>query len=263
MTAGTTGGTATGMSLAGRTALVTGGASGIGLATAHRFAGAGARVVVADVDGAGAAAAARALEAGGGRAVAVEVDVTDATAVARMVDVCEQTFDGLHAVSLNAGVTGYPTPALEADEAEFDRILAVNVKGAWLCARAAAPAIRRAGGGSIVITGSVMGERTRPGFGAYASSKAAANHLARSLALEWAPLVRVNAVAPVATDTAMLPSFLGREDPEARRAAFVASIPLGRLAQPEDVADAILFLASDASRFITGVVLPVDGGRSI
>jgi 3-oxoacyl-[acyl-carrier protein] reductase len=242
------------MSLTGRSAVVTGGGSGIGLATARAFAAAG---------GDRALPAAQELEAAGATAIAVTVDVTDAAGVERLVATTVQAFGALHVVSHSAGLAGYPTPALDAEEAEFDRIMAVNVKGAWLCARAAAPAIRRSGGGSIVLTGSVMGERTRPGFGAYASSKAATNHLARTLALEWAPLVRVNAVAPVATDTAMLPMFLGPDEPEARRAAFVAGIPLGRLAQPEDVADAVLFLASDAARFITGVVLPVDGGRSI
>ena len=116
----------------------------------------------------------------------------------------------------------------------------------------------------MIITGSVMGERARPGFSAYAPSKAAANHMARILALELAAdQIRVNAVAPVATNTAMLPLFLGPEQPEQAREAFIAGIPLGRLAEPADVADAIVFLASDAARFITGVVLPVDGGRSI
>ena len=124
--------------------------------------------------------------------------------------------------------------------------------------------MRRAGGGAITITGSVMGKRARPGFGAYAASKAAANHLARVLALELAADgIRVNGLAPVATDTPMLASFLGPDDPERSRAAFIAGIPLGRLAQPEDIADAALFLVSAAARFLTGVVLPVDGGRAI
>jgi 3-oxoacyl-[acyl-carrier protein] reductase len=167
-------------------------------------------------------------------------------------------------LSCNAGLAGYPTSALEADPDEFDRIFAVNVKGVWNCVRAAVPAMRRAGGGAITIVGSVMGERARPGFGAYAASKAAVNHLAKVLALELAADgIRVNALAPVATDTAMLPQFLGPDDPERARAAFIAGIPLGRLAQPEDIADAAVFLSSDAARFLTGVVLPVDGGRSI
>jgi 3-oxoacyl-[acyl-carrier protein] reductase len=147
-------------------------------------------------------------------------------------------------------------PALDADPDEFSRIFEVNVKGVWLGVRTAVPAMRRAGGGAIVITGSVMGERARPGFGAYASSKAAANHLAKILALALAPdAIRVNCLAPVATDTPMLPHFLGKGDSERTRAPFVAGIPLGRLAQPVEIADAALFLASDAARFLTGVVL--------
>ena len=180
------------------------------------------------------------------------------------VALAESTFGRLDVLSCNAGFTGYPVPAVDADPDEFDRIFAVNVKGVWLCVRAAVPALRRAGGGAITITGSVMGERARPGFGAYASSKAAVNHLARVLALELAADgIRVNALAPVATDTPMLPRFLGTDDPEKARAAFIAGIPLGRLAEPGDIADAAVFLASDAARFLTGVVLPVDGGRSI
>lgn len=251
-------------SLQGKVAIVTGGASGIGRATAQRFVDAGAAVVIADIDADGAERVAKELVAQGGRAVSARVDVTDADETLAVVALAESEFDRLDILSCNAGLAGFPTPAVEADPAEFSRIFDVNVKGVWFCARAAVPALQRAGGGAITITGSVMGERARPGFGAYASSKAAANHLARTLALELASDgIRVNCLAPVATDTAMLPQFLGPEDPERARAAFIAGIPLGRLAQPEDIADAAVFLASDAARFITGVVLPVDGGRSI
>ena len=249
------------MILQGKVALVTGGASGIGRATAARFVAEGAKVVVADRNLDGAELVAKELE---GSAVAAGVDVTDAAGIAAAVALAESTFGRLDVLSCNAGFTGYPTPAVDADPDEFDRIFAVNVKGVWLCARGAIPALRRAGGGAITITGSVMGERARPNFGAYASSKAAVNHLARVLALELAADgIRVNALAPVATDTPMLPQFLGRDDPEKARAAFVAGIPLGRLAEADDIADAAVFLASDAARFLTGVVLPVDGGRSI
>jgi 3-oxoacyl-[acyl-carrier protein] reductase len=249
------------MILNGKVALVTGGASGIGRATAARFVAEGAKVVVADRNLDGAELVAKEL---GDDAVAAGVDVTEAAEIAAAVALAESTFGKLDVLSCNAGFTGYPVHAIDADPDEFDKIFAVNVKGVWLCARAAIPALRRAGGGAITITGSVMGERTRPGFGAYASSKAAANHLARTLALELAPdQIRVNALAPVATDTPMLPLFLGRGDPEKARAAFIGSIPLGRLAEARDIADAAVFLASDAARFLTGVVLPVDGGRSI
>ncbi|GAA1907902.1 hypothetical protein GCM10009737_05970 [Nocardioides lentus] len=243
----------------GKVAIVTGAASGIGAATARALAAAGARVVVADRDADGAGRVAE--EVAG---TAVTVDVTDAASCAAMVAEAVAAYGRVDLVACNAGLTTDPTPAVDIDEGDFDATFAVNVKGAWLTARAAVPALRAAGGGAIVVTGSVMGERTRPGFAAYAPSKAAANHLARTLAVELAPDgIRVNAVAPVATDTPMLSTFLGSADPEAARERFIASIPLGRLAQPEDVAAAICFLGSDAAAFVTGVVLPVDGGRSI
>jgi 3-oxoacyl-[acyl-carrier protein] reductase len=250
--------------LSGKTAIVTGGASGIGRATALRLASCGAAVVVADLDGDLASVVAKEIAEGGGTAVAVEVDVTSAAGVGAMAAAAEEQFGRVDIVSCNAGYTHRPQACLELDEAAFARTFDVNVKGAWLSARAVIPALRRAGGGAITITGSVMGERTRPGFSAYAPSKAAANHLARTLALELAAdAIRVNAVAPVATETPMLPRFLGLEDPDGARERFVASIPLGRLAEAQDVADAIAFLSSDEARFITGIVLPIDGGRSI
>lgn len=250
--------------LDGRTAIVTGGGSGIGRRTAELFGAEGAAVVVADRDPGSGKATAGAISGAGGRALAVTTDVTDADQVAALVQAAEEAFGPVSVLSCNAGLAGYPRRAEDADVDEFDRIFSVNVRGVWLCCRAVAPSMRRAGGGSIVVTGSVMGERARPGFGAYAASKAAVNHLSKVLALEWAADgIRVNCLAPVATDTAMLPQFLGPDDPERARAAFIAGIPLGRLAQPDDVAQSALFLVSDAARFLTGVVLPVDGGRSI
>ncbi|MDQ4115290.1 MAG: SDR family oxidoreductase [Actinomycetota bacterium] len=250
--------------LSGRAAIVTGGASGIGRATVDRLVDAGASVVIADLDQAGAEQAAKEVKSRGGEAVAVRVDVTSADDAQAMVAVAESSFGRLDVLSCNAGWAHYPKKAVELDLSDFDRAYQVNVRGVWLSARAAAPLMTRTGGGSIIVTGSVMGERARPGFAAYASSKAAANHLARTLALEFAPDgIRVNAVAPVATDTPMLSQFLGLDDPEGARDRFVAGIPLGRLADPMDIASATAFLASDAAAFITGVVLPVDGGRSI
>ncbi|MFJ7949706.1 glucose 1-dehydrogenase [Streptomyces sp. NPDC096354] len=250
--------------LDGKAALVTGAASGIGRAIAETLAQAGAFVVVTDRDGTGAEKVARQIAADGGAAVAAQVDVVESDQLAAAVALAEESFGRLDSVFCNAGLVRDPVPAAELDEATFDQIFAVNVKGAWLTARAAVPALRRAGGGTITITGSIMGERTRPGFAAYASSKAASNHLARSLALELADdNIRVNSLAPVATDTAMLPIFLGSGDQDEARARFIGSIPLGRLATPQDVAGAAAFLASDAAAFVTGVVLPVDGGRNI
>jgi 3-oxoacyl-[acyl-carrier protein] reductase len=134
-----------------------------------------------------------------------------------------------------------------------------------LGAKAAAPELRKRGGGSIIIVGSIMGERARPGFAAYAPSKAASNHLAKVLSLELAnDQIRVNCLAPVATDTPMLASFIGaKNDYEEGKARFISTIPLGRLATAEDIAEAAVYFASDEAAFLTGVVLPIDGGRGI
>lgn len=252
------------VSLDGKVTIVTGAASGIGRAAAERFAQLGARVLVADLDVEGAEAAAREIADGGGDASAITVDVTSAHDAEAMVQAARERYGRLDVLHANAGLATPPRPAEATDEADFDRIMAVNVRGVWLCARAAAPAMREAGGGSIVVTASIMGVRARPGFCAYAPSKAAAIHLARTLALELAPDgIRVNCVAPVATETPMLTEFVGDQPLDAGREAFVAGIPLGRLARPGDVAAAAAFLASDAAEFITGAVVPVDGGRGI
>lgn len=249
-------------SLETKTALVTGGGSGIGRAIATQLVESGATVVVVDLN---LDAATETVELiGPTRAVAAQADVRDPSQLENAVALAEQHWGRLDIVSSNAGLALTPTRVDLVPDEDFDRIFSVNVKGVWNTVRASIPALRRAGGGSIVITGSIMGERTRPGQAAYASSKAAANHLARSFALDLAAdNIRVNAVAPVATDTAMLPTFLGPDDPVASKAAFIAGIPLGRLALPTDVAAATVFLASDAASFLTGVVLPVDGGRGI
>ncbi|HET7480336.1 MAG TPA: SDR family oxidoreductase [Rubrobacteraceae bacterium] len=249
--------------LEGKVAIVTGAASGIGRASVERFAAEGARVVVADLDADRAEEVARGISSRGGEAVHVRCDVTRAEDARAMVRAAVEHYGGLDILFNNAGFTNKPRPGEETTEEDFDRALAVNVKGVFLCSQAAIPALRE-GGGSIIVTASVMGIRTRPGFTAYAASKAAAIHLARTLALELAEDgIRVNCLAPVATDTPMLGSFIGDRDPEEGRAAFISSIPLGRLARPEDVAAAALYLASDDSEFITGTVLPVDGGRGI
>ena len=249
--------------LGGKVAVITGAASGIGRISAERFASEGARVVVADLDAVGAQKAAETIAQDGGEATHVRCDVTRAEDVRAMVEAAVERYGGLDILFNNAGSATSPHPAEETTEEDLDRALAVNVKGVFLCSRAAIPALRE-GGGSIIVTASIMGVRARPGFTAYAASKAAAIHLARTLALELAEDgIRVNCLAPVATDTPMLSTFVGDRDLDQGRAAFVSTIPLGRLATPADVASAALFLASDESAFITGAVLPVDGGRGI
>ncbi|WP_159097890.1 SDR family oxidoreductase [Aminobacter sp. MSH1] len=247
-----------------RTAMVTGAGSGIGRATANELAARGWAVAVVDLRSDSAQAVADEIIARGGEAIGLEADVRSRAALNAAVVATELRFGPIGTVVANAGMAPYPTPIDEYDDEQFDTIFDVNVKGTWNTVRATVDSLRKAGGGSIVITGSIMGVRPRPGQAAYAASKAAANHLARSFALDLAgDSIRVNAVAPVATDTAMLPMFLGKDHPEEARAAFIQGIPLRRLASPEDVARAITFLASEDAAFITGAVLPLDGGRSI
>ena len=253
----------TGGRLEGKVAIVTGAASGIGRASAERFAAEGARVVIADLDESGAREAAEAITGDGGEATHVRVDVTRADDTDAMVSAAVERYGSLDVLFNNAGLATASVPVEDTAESVWDAAMAVNVKGVFLCSRAAAPALRR-GGGSIIVTSSIMGVRARPGYTAYAAAKAAAIQLARTLALEMASDgVRVNCLAPVATDTPMLGTFIGDRDVDEGRSAFVSSIPLGRLALPADVAEAALFLASDESAFITGTVLPVDGGRGI
>ena len=248
----------------GKVVVVTGAASGIGRVSAERFAAEGARVVVADLNDTGAEVVAAGIAENGGEAMHVRCDVTRDDDARAMVEAAVGRYGGLDILFNNAGYTNPPHAVEETTEEEMDRSLAVNVKGVFLPSRAAVPVMREGGGGSIIVTASVMGIRTRPGFTAYAASKAAAIHLARTLAVELAAdNIRVNCLAPVATDTPMLDTFIGGRDPEEGRAAFVASVPLGRLATPADVASAALYLASDESAFITGAVLPVDGGRGV
>ncbi len=253
----------TGGRLKDKVAVVTGAASGIGRASAERFAAEGARVVVADLDADAAEKAAAVIAENGGEATHVRCDVTRAEDARAMVEAAVERYGGLDILFNNAGFTNPPRPVEETAEEDFDRALAVNVKGVFLCSRAAVPAMRD-GGGAILVTSSIMGVRTRPGFTAYAASKAAAIHLARTLALELAEDgIRVNCLAPVATDTPMLATFIGDRNYEEGREAFMASIPMGRLARAEDVASAAVYLASDEAAFVTGAVLPVDGGRGI
>ena len=243
--------------------MITGAASGIGRASAERFAAEGARVVIADLDAGAAEKTAAAIAENGGEATHVRCDVTRADDARSMVEAAVERYGKLDVLFNNAGFTNPPRPVEETTEEDLDRALAVNVKGVFHCSRAAVPALRD-GGGSIIVTASIMGVRARPGFTAYAASKAAAIHLSRTLALELAEDgIRVNCLAPVATDTPMLGTFVGNRDLEEGRAAFISTIPLGRLAEPADVASAALYLASDESAYITGVVLPVDGGRGI
>jgi 3-oxoacyl-[acyl-carrier protein] reductase len=163
----------------------------------------------------------------------------------------------------NAGVAHARGPLAEVSEDEFDRVLAVNLKSIFLFAKAAVPLLRKRGGGVIINIGSTAGIRPRPGLTWYNASKGAVNLMSKSMALELAPdRIRVCALAPTIGDTALLPTFMGGDSEELRE-KFRASVPLGRLSTPQDVANAALFFASDEAQFLTGTVLEIDGGRSI
>ena len=250
------------MRLEGKRALVTGAASGFGRAIAELYAREGAQVGVLDRNGAGAKAVADGI---GDRAVALTCDVTEGAQVARAVEACVGAFGGLDVIVNNAGWTHRNKPMLEVTEEEFDRVYAVNVKAIYHMAQAAVPLLRRQGTGGVILNvGSTAGLRPRPGLTWYNGSKAAANLLSKSMAVELAPDgVRVCGLAPVMGETAMLEDFMGMPDTPENRAKFVATIPLGRMSRPEDVARAALYLASDEAAFISGVVLEVDGGRCV
>lgn len=249
------------MRLDGKVAIVTGGGGGFGEAIARRFAAEGARVVVADLR---TDAAERVAQEIGQAAVAVTADVGSATDVAGVVSETLRSFGAPHILVNNAGTTHRNQPLLETDEASFDRVFRVNVKSIFHFVQATVPVMRDAGGGVILNVGSTAGIRPRPGLTWYNSSKGAVNLMSRSLAVELAPWrIRVNAICPVAGETPLLEALLGVPDTPESRSKFVASVPLGRLCRPSDVAAAAAYLASDEAEFITGVEFPVDGGRTV
>ena len=246
------------MRLQGKVALVTGAGGGFGEGIARLFAAEGAHVVCADLR---ADAAERVAGELGG--IAVAGDVSQGEDVRCMVEAAVGRLGGLDVVVNNAGTTHRNRPMLEVDEASFDRVYAVNVKSIYWMAQAVVPQFRRQGrGGSIVNVSSTAGIRPRPGLVWYNGSKGAVNIITRSMATELAPdKIRVNAVCPVIGATNLLEEFMGAPDTPENRARFLATIPLGRMSTPADIANACLWLAEDSSNFITGVLLPVDGGR--
>jgi 3-oxoacyl-[acyl-carrier protein] reductase len=249
------------MRLKGKRALVTGAASGFGRAIAETYVREGARVAVVDINGDAAEAAALRI---GERAIPITCDVAQGDQVKAAVDQSLKAFGGLDIVVNNAGVSHKNRPMLEVDEAEFDRVFNVNVKAIFHMAHAVVPHFRAAGGGVIINVGSTAGIRPRPGLTWYNASKGAANLMSKSMAVELAPdRIRVCALAPVMGETALLETFMGMPDTPENRAKFVATIPLGRMSQPQDIANAALWLATDEAAFITGVVLEVDGGRCV
>ncbi|MBI4638292.1 MAG: SDR family oxidoreductase [Candidatus Rokubacteria bacterium] len=253
------------MKLEDRIAIVTGAGSGIGAASALAFAREGASVLVVDVNEAAAKATVEQIELAGGRAIAAHADVTRAADNQAIVERASAAWGRLDVFLANAGVPQWPADVENVEEEAFDRIMAVNVKGVWLGAKYALPVMKRQGRGVFLVTASTAAIRPRPGLQTYCASKGAVVTLAKALALEVARHgVRVVSIAPVATDTPMLPAFMGKRAADAEaRARFVATVPLGRLNRPEDLAAAAVFLASDDASMITGTCVEVDGGRCI
>ena len=253
------------MRLKDKVALITGAGSGIGQATAVLFAREGAKVAVVDLREDAAKATAEQIEKSGGQALPIRADVSKSADNQAAIQQAVARWGRLDIFYANAGVPQFPTPVENVDEAVFDQIMAVNVKGVWLGAKYALPVMKRQRRGVFLITASTAAIRPRPGVQAYAASKGAVVTLTKSLALEAAGRgVRVVSIAPVATETPMLPAFMGKGvvDDEGR-ARYVATVPLGRLNQPEDLARTAVFLASDDAAMITGTCVEVDGGRCI
>ncbi len=251
------------MKLKDRVAIVTGAGSGIGEATALLFAAEGARVAVVDLKPDAARATAEQIERAGGQALAIAADVSRAEDNREAVAQTVARWGRLDVLYANAGVPQWPTAVDEMDESVFDRIVAVNVKGVFLGVKFAVPVMKKQKSGVILITGSTAAFKPRPGGQCYAASKGAVTTLGQSLAVELAPFgIRVVVIAPVATETPMLPTFMGKKElDDEGMTRYKATVPLGRLNQPDDIAKAALFLASDDAAMITGSPFIVDGGR--
>lgn len=252
------------MRLKDKVAIITGAGSGFGEGIARRFAEEGAKVVVNDINDVGGKRVAQVIQQAGGDAIFHKADVTKDAEVKGLVEAAVSQYGRLDIMINNAGYTHRNRPMLEVDEDEFDRIYAVNVKAIYLAARHAVPVMRKHGGGVILNTASTAGLRPRPGLTWYNGSKGAAITLTKSMAAELAPdRIRVVAINPVIGETGLLEKFMGVPDTPENRQKFLATIPLGRMSRPQDIANAALYLCSDEAEFITGVCMEVDGGRCI
>ncbi|WP_421759983.1 SDR family oxidoreductase [Devosia sp.] len=246
------------MRLSGKTAIVTGGASGFGAGIVRKFAAEGARVLIADINLEGAEALARELGQKAGR-----VDVSKDASVNEMAAAAIMAFGKVDILVNNAGVSHMPAPLDEISEADFDRVFNVNMKSVYLTARHLVPHFKARRTGVILNIASTAAVSPRPRLSWYNASKGWMVTATKSMAVELAPLgIRVNAINPVAGETPLLKTFMGEDTPEIR-AKFLATIPLGRFSTPEDMGNAACFLCSDEASMITGVAMEVDGGRVI
>jgi 3-oxoacyl-[acyl-carrier protein] reductase len=244
--------------------VVTGAASGFGAGTAELFAAQGAGVVVADISDEAGEAVVESINTSGGRAVYVHADVTSRGDAKRMIQSAKELGGGLDILVNNAGYSHRNKQFSDVTDEEFDKVYDVNVKAVFIAIQEALPVLRERGGGCIINTSSTAALRPRPGLAVYCSSKGAVSNLTKALAVELAPdKVRVNAICPVIGETGMLETFMGVPDTPENRKKFEATIPLGRFSTPNDIAQTMLFLASDDAAFLTGVALEVDGGRCV
>lgn len=251
------------MRLKDKVAVVTGAGSGFGAGIAERFAAEGAAVLVNDVNDDNGERIANGIREAGGKAAYVHGDVAKDDGTAAILAGALKHFGKVDVVVNNAGVSHRNQPLLEVAEADFDRVFAINVKSVYWSAQHFVPYFRKQGGGAFINIASTAGVRPRPGLVWYNGSKGALIIISKSMAVELAPdKIRVNCINPVAGETPLLATFMGQDTPQMRE-KFVASIPLGRLSQPLDIANAALFLASDEAEFITGASLEVDGGRCV
>lgn len=253
------------MRVDGKVVVVTGGGSGFGEGIARCMAERGARVVVNDLDRDNGERVVSELVGvhGADAAIFHQADVADRTQVKDMIASAVRRFGTIDVMVNNAGVSNANMPTEQIPEDAIDRIFNVNVKAIWIAMCELLPVFRDRRGGCVINIASTGALRPRPGLAIYNASKAAVVNMTRSMAVEYAPEgIRLNALCPVAGDTPLLPTFMGSDSPEIRE-RFIASIPLGRLAQPRDIGLATVFLASDDASFITGVALEVDGGRCV
>lgn len=251
--------------LQGKVAVITGGANGMGRATAVLFAQEGARVVIADVDGVAGQQVADEITAQGGQAIFVSCDVSSEPQVIALMEAARKTYGGVDTLFNNAGIEQPVTPSHQVSVEMFDRIIGINLRGSFLCAKHAIPLMLQAGGGTIVNNSSVSAFANVGGNLSYGSSKGALMSMTRILAIEYADRnIRVNAICPGVIDTPMNQRNLdkaGNENQEEVRQRWMKATPLGRMGTPEEIARTVLYLASDMSSFTTGIGLLIDGGR--